>query len=161
MIQYDRYGVSVRGYDVLCNLVTVAEEVKAKFNVDRATFVCGDALDADLSNAGVVWIDNQSWDEGLVNQMFSHMALTLPPNAVVIDYAVADYHSTMNINLKGMFDVVGCANLPVSWDNAFGTVVSVRLSGDLGTGAQSYVHSLIWAIWRCHAIGAMPLVPCH
>jgi hypothetical protein len=31
----------------------------------------------------------------------------------------------MNLNLHGKFDVVGCENLPVSWDNKDGTVVTV------------------------------------
>ena len=26
---------------------------------------------ADLSNAGIVWIDNQSWDEDLTNKIFA------------------------------------------------------------------------------------------
>jgi hypothetical protein len=86
--------VNAVGYDVLCNLVSVADDVKAKYGVVNSRFVCGDALDADLTNAGIIWIDNQSWDEALVNKMFEVMAERMPAGAILIDYAVADYHST-------------------------------------------------------------------
>ena len=59
------------GVEILCDLVEFSRENVATdlFNKsyphDRIEFVCGDALDADvtmLENADMIWIDNQVWD---------------------------------------------------------------------------------------------------
>ena len=119
------WGVRSTGYDVLCNLVSYANEFRDRFRVDNARFFCEDALDADLLNAGIVWIDNQSWDEHLSNAVFSKLNRDLPPGAIVIEYAVSDFHAGAKLYVGNRLDVVGCATLDVSWDNNHGTTVSI------------------------------------
>ena len=67
----EKAGVYVTGVEILCDLVEFSRENVATdlFNKsyphDRIEFVCGDALDADvtmLENADMIWIDNQVWD---------------------------------------------------------------------------------------------------
>jgi tetratricopeptide (TPR) repeat protein len=119
------WGVRATGYDVLCNLVSYADKFRDRFHVDNARFFCKDALDADLQNAGVIWIDNQSWDEHLSNAVFAKLNRDLPPGAIVVEYAVSDFHAGAKLYVGNRLDVVGCATLDVSWDNHHGTTVSI------------------------------------
>ena len=54
---------------------------------------------ADLSNAGVVWIDNQSWDEHLTNSIYKKLNQDLLPGAIVIEYAMSDFHASATLFL--------------------------------------------------------------
>ena len=119
------WGLKSVGYDVLCNLVEEAEEFKKVYNVGHAEFHCKDALEADLSNAAVVWIDNQSWDEDLTNGIFKKLAKELPMDAIVIEYAASDYHADSRLEISNWLEARSCASLDVSWDNQEGTTVTV------------------------------------
>ena len=46
---------------------------------------------ADLSNAGIVWIDNQSWDEHLTNSIYKKLNQDLIPGSIVIEYAMSKF----------------------------------------------------------------------
>ncbi len=119
------WGLKASGYDVLCNLVDHALHFREQFAVPHVEFYCRDALDADLSNAGIVWIDNQSWDHHLTNAIFAKLQKDLPPRALVIEYAAADFHANANLMLGNHMELVGCRALDVSWDNNHGTQVSI------------------------------------
>ena len=119
------WGVDSVGYDVLCNLVSEAKKFKAKFGVTNAEFHCMDALESDLSDAGVVWIDNQSWDEDLTNKILKKLANELPIGSVVIEYAASDYHAESRLKISDWLEARSCASLDVSWDNQEGTTVTV------------------------------------
>ena len=148
------WGVKSTGYDVLCNLVSYANDFRDMFNINLADFFCKDALDADLKNAGIVWIDNQSWDEHLTNAVFSKLNRDLPPGAIVIEYAVSDFHAGAKLYVGNRLDVVGCATLDVSWDNNHGTTVTIFKKrqndfsgnyfdwGDYGHLVQSHLKSI-------------------
>ena len=113
------------GYDVLCNLVDEAKHFRLKYGVDQARFHCRDALEADLSNAGIVWIDNQSWDEELTNKIFEKLAKELPAESIVVEYAASDYHADSTLSIGNWLEARACSSLDVSWDNQEGTTVTV------------------------------------
>jgi tetratricopeptide (TPR) repeat protein len=120
------YGIQGRGYDVLCSLVDIANTLKKDLGVeDLVDFYCKDALDSDLSDAGIVWIDNQSWDDELVNAIYQKMGRELPPDSIVIDFNSADWGTQDKTSPGELFDVAGCASLDVSWDNKAGTTVTL------------------------------------
>ena len=52
---------------------------------------------ADLSNAGIVWIDNQSWDEHLTNSIYKKLNQDLIPGSIVIEYAMSKFGVFSNL----------------------------------------------------------------
>ena len=114
------------GYDVLCALVDHSKIFRKEYHLEEKTnFHCMDALDSDLSNGGVIWIDNQSWDEHLTNKIYTKLTNDAIPGSLIIEYAMSDYHAGTNLVLGNSLDLVGCAKLEVSWDNNAGTTVSM------------------------------------
>jgi tetratricopeptide (TPR) repeat protein len=141
------WGIESVGYDVLCNLVDEAKKLKTAFNIENAEFHCRDALESDLSNAAVVWIDNQSWDEELTNKIFKKLADELPIGAVVVEYAASDYHAASELKISEWLESRSCSSLDVSWDNQEGTTVTLFGKRPLGYTADygrwdEYVHGL-------------------
>ena len=82
------FGVNVVGYDLMCEFVEIAEKTRRELNIENARFVCEDALLADVDNAAVVFIDNQAWDESLMNSMWRQLEKKLPTNALVFEYVM-------------------------------------------------------------------------
>ena len=111
---------------MLCALVNHSQAFRTEYALeDKTTFHCKDALDADLSNAGVIWIDNQSWDEHLTNSIYTKLNNDVIPGALIVEYAMSDYHAGSTLHIGDSLDLVGCAKLDVSWDNNVGTTVSL------------------------------------
>ena len=89
------FGVNVVGYDVMCEFVDIAQKTRFDLEISNAQFLCQDALKADVNNAAVVFIDNQAWDESLMNSMWRKLEKDLPTNALVFEYNGADYYSAL------------------------------------------------------------------
>ena len=127
------------GYDVLCSLVDHSQTFRTQFHLESKTmFHCKDALDADLSNAGIIWIDNQSWDEHLTNSIYVKLNQDMIPGAIVIEYAMSDFHAGSELFLGDKLDVVGCSKLEVSWDNKAGTTISIFQKREAGYSGNYY-----------------------
>lgn len=104
------------GYDVLCPLVEHSKTFRTQFNLESKTnFHCKDALDADLSNAGIIWVDNQAWDENLSNNIYAKLNQDMIPGALMIEYAMADHNSIDKLFFGDKLEVVGCSNIETSW----------------------------------------------
>ena len=64
-----------------------------RFDIENVQFSCADALTADLSNAALVFIDNQAWDAPLVSKIWQKIQNEAPIGTLVIEFAAADYYS--------------------------------------------------------------------
>jgi len=81
------FGVETVGVEILCPLVDIAESLRKKHASDAPiTFVCSDAMKADVSRAMVVYIDNEVWEEFLTKALFEKLGRELPVGAIVISY---------------------------------------------------------------------------
>ncbi len=141
--------VNVHGYELLCDFVDIANGFKSKYNMSNLQFTCGDALKADISNAAMVFIDNQAWDVPLVNRLWKKLDKELPLGSIVIDYASADQY--VGIAPSNQFKLSTCENLEVSWNPIYGTQVSVSkkhgkaFSGEYRdfNGLQNHIRGLL------------------
>ena len=84
-------GVRARGYEIVCPLVRAAQDitrdvVTSAQDRKRIRFECADALRADVSDARVVYLDDDSWDFELVSAMFAKLERELPHGAVVLGW---------------------------------------------------------------------------
>ena len=134
-------GVRVEGHEILDSLHNTATRLQHEWSVPRSGpasvhLVRGDALDADLSSARVLWMDNQVWDDRLVNAMLRKAAAELPPGALVVDFASASRpgisRDTASASMQAL-PLVGCAALESSW-SAGRTSVAFRARVPRGDG---------------------------
>ena len=134
-------GVRVEGHEILDSLHNTATRLQHEWSVPQSGpasvhLVRGDALDADLSSARVLWIDNQVWDDRLVNNMFRKAAAELPQGALVVDFASASRPSisrnTASATVQAL-PLVGCGALESSW-SASRTPVAFRARVPRGDG---------------------------
>ena len=153
------WNINSFGYDVLCSLVDYSLLFRTKFSLEKKTnFYCKDALDSDLSNAGVIWIDNQSWDEHLTNSIYTKLNQDMLPGSIVIEYAMSDFHAGSTLFLGDALDVIGCSKLEVSWDNKAGTTISIFQKRESSYSANYYDWSDYGYLLRKHLISCRRMI---
>jgi len=106
------YGLRTRSIEIMCNLVDKAKAVKAKhapnFDLD---FVCMDFLKADISEAMVVYMDNEIWDSFLTTEIYKKMGQELPVGAIVMGWK-----KNVHQQSHGWRDL-GSVAVPTSWSD--------------------------------------------
>jgi len=106
-----QYHVKTVGVEIMEYLVSVSNEAKHTLAIDEVRFVHDDMLKYDLANANVVMLTSQCWDDDLIAQVYSKLALELVSGALVIDYraTLAESHSDV-------FEVAEKVVTKVSWN---------------------------------------------
>eukprot|EP00939_MAST-03C_sp_MAST-3C-sp1_P000999 g999.t1 len=119
-------SVRVVGYEIMCPFVEMAESLRARHGIENARFVCADALEADIGHAGIVFVDNQAWDEQLMSLLWRKLSAQLPVGAVVFEYTGADYYASMyGASPDRRWDLIQCSRLDVSWFVEDGTHAAI------------------------------------
>eukprot|EP00854_Cymbomonas_tetramitiformis_P018803 gene18803-22464_t len=102
------YGVRVVGYDLLCPLVEIGQSVASREFADlvaskRISFHCQDALFADLSRAGLVYVDDCDWDLSVRRALWEKLKDEVPLGTVVVSWgmhAMPTERSTRKAKMK-------------------------------------------------------------
>ncbi|GIL68795.1 hypothetical protein Vafri_22030 [Volvox africanus] len=86
------YGWRSRGVELLsclhgCAERVVTEQGAALTGVKGVRFTCGDLLQDDVSNAGLVVLADQCWDEQLAAAASAKLARELPAGALCVSYS--------------------------------------------------------------------------
>ena len=113
------YGLQTRGIELLPLLASHARDIAQKAGVDRLTFECADMLACDLSEAEILLLASQCWDEALVDQLRSKLLTELEVGTLVIDYTAALGDETkQRTSTAKSFALEMNVSAPVSWDGA-------------------------------------------
>ena len=76
-------------YDLQCDLVEVAEQIKRKHELTEVSFICEDALNAlhdSLVTAAIVYLDNDAWEMDISEQIYQKLSERVRPGTVVIGW---------------------------------------------------------------------------
>ena len=80
------------GVEILCDLNSIAENLRQEFEIPKHAleFVCEDALSESTSqkfqDAGIVWLDDQTFDRDLVVSLGSRLSQHVSPESTIITY---------------------------------------------------------------------------
>lgn len=80
------YNLPVDGYELLCDFVDISNELARNYSVPNVEFHCKDALEADLSNVALVFLDNQAWDSSLVEEVYKKLDAEMSSGSLLVDY---------------------------------------------------------------------------
>ena len=105
------YGVPTAGVEIMPYLVQVSNEAAATLGVKRIRFSNQDMLQSNLSQAKVVMLTSQCWDDQLIERVHAKLAEELPFGGLVVDYrgGLAEAHPEA-------FEVTEKVVAPVSWN---------------------------------------------
>jgi len=104
------YRTSTVGVEIMQYLVDVASEARATLSVDGVEFIHEDMLQYNLTDARVVMLTSQCWDEQLIAAVHAKLAKEMEPGALVVDYrAMGETHSDA-------FELVDTVATKVSWN---------------------------------------------
>jgi len=96
----------VVGVELIPIFVTKALEVKNKFNVIHANFICKDVLDLDYSMATCVYFFGTSSDEEFIENLISKLsALQKGAKVITVSYPLTDYMDTIQYRVVDKFTV--------------------------------------------------------
>jgi len=106
------YGLDTTGYEIICGLVEAGKKALKDNEIAPAqatiNLVCADALRSDLTDTGIVYIDNEAWDEFLTLKIYDSIAKKLAPGAIVIGWK----HVSV---AGGHWESLGAVPVPASW----------------------------------------------
>ena len=81
------YGLRTRAIEILCHLSTKAKKIQDELAPDAGiAFECQDCLKSDMSEAMLVYLDNEIWDSFLTTEIYRKMGTELPVGALVIGW---------------------------------------------------------------------------
>lgn len=116
---YLTFGIRTVGYEILPHRAQLARRVQERHQLDatsegssaaaRVEFIQGDALGADLSDAGIISLADLSWPEPLADRIWSKIAQEAKKDVVIVSNAMPS-NATWN-----HFRLLGSVTLPVSW----------------------------------------------
>lgn len=99
------------GVEIMEYLVSVADNTRSTLGVENVRFECADMLQYDVTNARVVMLTSQCWDDDLIAQVHQKLASELQPGSLVVDY-----RGTLGEVHGGEFQLVETVVTPVSWN---------------------------------------------
>ncbi len=106
-------GAHVVGIDYVPDFIERANQVKAKFNLDKLTFRCEDMLKSDLSGATVIYLYGTKLDDETIKKLIDKFAkLPSGTKIITVSYPLTDY---TNGNL---FEVMNRFPVAFSWGTA-------------------------------------------
>jgi len=81
------FGMPSSGYEILCSLVDKANAYKAAAAPDSdVQFHCANALDANVSGVGIVYLDNEVWDVAISAAMMTKLQKETEVGTIVVGW---------------------------------------------------------------------------
>jgi len=112
------FGVPCTGLDLVAFRVAQANMAADKFLTlaqrSRVRFIDQDALRADVSRSGIIYITSCEWDAALVNKLHTKLLEEAPQSALIV---ANDFMKRADSDLRARFEVVDRVVLPVSWNS--------------------------------------------
>ncbi|CAE7834935.1 unnamed protein product, partial [Symbiodinium sp. KB8] len=79
-----RYAPCV-GFEVLASQVSAAQRVSQELGLDDSVqFLCQDALEANVSEAGLVWLNTYAWPADIKRRAVQKLLKELPESSQVV-----------------------------------------------------------------------------
>eukprot|EP00854_Cymbomonas_tetramitiformis_P011204 gene11204-13242_t len=104
-------GLKTTGYELLPCLHQVAEQVVMDEAIHNAEFKFCDMMDAPASEAQIVMLTSQCWDDQLMHRVGDKLANELPMDSIVIDYT-----NKLKDWVEFGHEPVATVTAPVSWN---------------------------------------------
>lgn len=128
------------GVDILCGLVDEAQRIRTRSEIPRhiLRFECGDASDEKIlpdsivSAAGVVYVDDATWDLRNIHRVATRLAMHLSSDAIVITFRPNAFLSIRGRGEKECFEHKGASHVIASWGAYPDGLVPIAMIGATG-----------------------------
>ena len=121
------------GVEILCDLNDLADKMRNEFDIPKHAleFICEDALSETLipqfQRAGIVWLDDQTFDRDLVLALGSRLSQYVSSESTIITYRPDILLST------NCFERVGIpSNVVTTWSTSVDGFVSISFLRSVG-----------------------------
>ena len=121
------------GVEILCDLNSIAENLRKEFEIPKHAleFVCEDALSESTSHkfqdAGIVWLDDQTFDLDLVVSLGSRLSQHVSPESTIITYRSDVLLNMVKIDGTPCFEQVGIpSHVVTTWSTSEDGLVNVN-----------------------------------
>ncbi len=110
------FGLKAVGFEILPELVKESEAVLSIARADLSNsidvdFVCGDMLQADITQAGIIVLTSQCWDTTLTKLVHTKLSAECRRGCVVVDYVAG-----LDTIPASTFSLCDTVLVPVSWN---------------------------------------------
>lgn len=87
-----QFGCFAQGIDCIPEFIQIATEIKHRFNVANASFVCNDFFNADLSKATCIYLYGTCLEDPLIEKLIlSFRRLPQKPKILTVSYPLSNY----------------------------------------------------------------------
>ena len=130
------------GVEILCDLSNIAENLRKEFEIPKHAleFVCEDATSKStiqkFQHAGIVWLDDQTFDPHLVISLGSLLAQYVSPESTIITYRSDLFLNMVKNDGRSCFEQIGTpSHVVTTWstsEDGFVPVNFLRVIDDGG-----------------------------